>query len=314
MSFLSVVIPAYNEEANLARLVDELERNLKQCSDIRTHEVIIVDDHSSDRTFESIQNLAKASKGKIRGMRLSRRSGSHTALRAGIAGTKGDLVLCIAADGQDDPAALGRMIQKIKEGCDMVWAIREKRDEPFLSQVLTGLAYRLIRAFINQESSELNVANADFFMFNRAFADAINRCPERNTSLFGLMLWLGFKQGNVPYERRERFGGKSKWNLGSKMLLLKDWVIAFSGIPLKLIFWMGLFTATAGLLYATFIVVYSLLGLATPGWAETVILILVMGGVQMLMLGVMGEYLWRNLDETRSRPLYFIESAAGEDT
>ena len=204
------------------------------------------------------------------------------------------------------------MIQKIKEGCDIVWALRNNRDEPLLSKFYAALAYGLIKGFINSGSTEQNVANADFFMFNRPFADAINRCSERNTSLFGLMLWLGFKQGGVPYERRERFGGKSKWGLRSKMRLFKDWIIAFSGIPLKIIFWVGLWTALLGMAYAAFILIYSLLGFARPGWAETVILILVMGGIQMLMLGVMGEYLWRNLDETRSRPLYFIEALTGE--
>jgi len=269
--FLSIVIPAYNEEANIARLLAELEQSLNQCPDVREYEVVVVDDHSSDRTFETIQALAKASQGRIRGLRLSRRSGSHTALRAGIARTLGNLVLCIAADGQDDPAALGAMIQKIKESCDIVWALRNKRDEPWLSKIFASFAYGLIKVFVNSGFSEQNIANADFFMFNRPFADAINRCPERNTSLFGLLLWLGFKQGSITYERRARIEGKSKWTLRSKMRLFKDWVIGFSGIPLKLIFWIGLWTSAVGLLYAVFILVYSLMGYAKPGWAETAI-------------------------------------------
>lgn len=311
--FLSVVIPAYNEDSNIARLLTELQQSLSLCPDIREYEIIFVDDHSSDRTFETIQTLVKSTHSKIYGLRLSRRSGSHTALRAGIARARGNLVLCIAADGQDDPAALGAMIQKIKEGCAIVWALRNSRDEPWISKCITLFAYGLIKTFINSGAFEQDIANADFFMFNHQFAEAINRCPERNTSLFGLLLWLGFKQGSVPYERRERFGGKSKWGLRSKLRLFKDWIIAFSGIPLKITFWVGLVTAVLGLLYALFIFFYALMGFSQSGWAGTVILILVLGGIQMLMLGIMGEYLWRNLDETRSRPLYFIEAATGKN-
>jgi len=307
--FLSIVIPAYNEALNLPLFLGELERQVSKLSTVSDYEILVVDDHSSDGT---LQTLAGCNSAKVRGLRLSRRSGSHTALRAGIAEIKGDRVLCLAADGQDDPAALEAMTKKIEEGCDLVWALRAKREESWVSRLTAGLAYSLIKTFITQEKVDVNIANADFFMFNRRFADAINQCPERNTSLFGLMLWLGFNQGTVTYQRRERMQGKSKWNFRSKARLFADWIIGFSGIPLKMMLVVGFFSACSGLLYAFFILIYSLLGYARPGWSETAILILVMGGVQMLMLGIAGEYIWRNLDETRKRPLYFIEGRTGE--
>lgn len=305
--FLSVIIPAYNESKNIMPVVREMENVISQHPEIGDHEVIVVDDHSSDETFRKVQALREENR-RVSGFRLSRRSGSHTALRAGISRSRGDVVLCISADGQEDPRALGEMLEKIKSGCHLVWAVRKDRKEPLLSKFLAVFAYRLIRWFINSELSNVNLVNADFFMFSRSVAEAINRCPERNTSLFGLMLWLGFRQETVSYERRERLSGSSKWSFRNKVKLLADWVIAFSGIPLKFITWVGLSTAGLGFLYALFVVLYSIfVGYAFPGWAATVLLILVLGGAQMVMLGVTGEYLWRNLDETRKRPLFFVE-------
>lgn len=307
--FLSVVMPAYNESKNIVSVIREMENVISQRSDVGNHEVIVVDDHSSDDTLQKVRALREENR-RVTGIRLSRRNGSHTALRAGISQARGDVVLCISADGQEDPRAIGEMLEKIKSGCHLVWAVRKDRREPFLTKWLAVFAYRLIRWFVNQELSSVNLLNADFFMFSRSVAEAINRCPERNTSLFGLMLWLGFRQEIVNYERRQRLSGASKWSFRSKVKLLADWIIAFSGIPLKGITWIGLSTAGLGFLYALFVIFYSIfVGYPFPGWAATVVLILVLGGTQMAMLGVTGEYLWRNLDETRRRPLFFIEDS-----
>ncbi len=302
--FLSVVIPAYNEAKNIKPLVEQLDQVIGQCSDVRDYEILIVDDHSSDSTFETVESLKNM---RIHGIRLSRRSGSHTALRAGISVARGDLALCISADGQDDANILKDMVAKLKSGCHVVWGVRKKREEPFLSKLLTGCAYKLIVAFSGASATEINLSHADFFILSRKVLDAINACQERNTSFWGLLFWLGFKQGSVEYDRKSRAEGKSKWSMRSKVRLFTDWIIAFSGVPLKLISLMGFFTAALGFLYALFVICYRLLGYAKPGWAESVTLILVLGGVQMMMLGILGEYLWRNLDETRKRPLFFIE-------
>ncbi len=303
--FLSVVIPAYNEAKNIKPIVQQLDQVINQCSDIENFEILIIDDHSSDNTFEAVESLKNQ---KIHCLRLSRRSGSHTALRAGISVARGDLALCISADGQDDASVLKDMIMKLKNGCQVVWGVRKKREDPFLAKLLTGLAYRLIIVFSGAESSSMNLANADFFILSRKVIDAINACQERNTSFWGLLFWLGFRQDFVEYDRKSRIEGKSKWSMRSKVRLFTDWIIAFSGVPLKLISLMGFFTAALGFLYALFVICYTLLGYAKPGWAEPVTLILVLGGVQMMMLGILGEYLWRNLDETRKRPLFFIEN------
>jgi dolichol-phosphate mannosyltransferase len=301
--FLSVVIPAYNEEQNIPRMIAELEKNIASVNAVTRYEMIICDDHSSDGTFEEARKLNKP---EIKSIRLSRRSGSHAAIRAGFSVAKGDMVLCISADGQDNPEALAAMIQKIKEGKQIVWGVRKSRNEPFMNKQFAVLFYKLLSMFVANENN-IDLANADFYLLDRKVVNAINSCPERNTSLFGLIAWIGFKQDSVEYDRRERMSGKSKWNFNSKIRLAVDWIMAFSGLPLKIISFLGIAFAGLGFAYAAFIIIYTILGYATPGWSETAVLILVIGGVQMIMIGVIGEYLWRTLDESRNRPLFFVE-------
>lgn len=307
--FLSVVIPAYNEGQNIPRIVAELSRQISGIPDITQSEIIICDDHSSDDTLRAVEQLCNPN---VKCVRLSRRSGSHVAIRAGLSVARGDAVLCISADGQDDPAALPKMIQKIKEGKQIVWGVRSSRDEPFFKKLFAQLFYKLLSLFFAKEN-KIDLASADFYLLDRKVVDALNSCPERNTSLFGLIAWIGFKQDEVKYQRRERAIGESKWNFKSKMRLVFDWVIAFSGLPLKLISAFGILIALIGFLYAMVIIYLSLSGRTTPGFAETVILMLLLGGIQMIMIGVIGEYLWRTLDESRKRPVFFIEATSDED-
>jgi dolichol-phosphate mannosyltransferase len=204
------------------------------------------------------------------------------------------------------------MIEKLQAGADTVWALRTKREEPWQTKLFAEMFYRILNIFTGQMNNGIDYSRADFYLLNRKVVRAINSCPEASTSLFGLIIWMGFRQESVDYDRRERFSGRSKWTMSSRMKLAKDWIIAFSGIPLKLMGYLGILLAVLGFLYTLFIIAYSLLGYATPGWAETVVLVLVLGGSQLMMLGVLGEYLWRTLDETRRRPLYFLEKDSKE--
>lgn len=307
--YLSIVIPAYNEVQNIPRIVDELLCQISGITVISRSEIIICDDHSIDDTFQAVKELKVPN---LKCVRLSRRSGSHVAIRAGLSVAQGDAVLCLSADGQDDPAALPKMIQKIKAGKQIVWGVRSSRNEPFFKKQFARLFYKLLNLFFTKEKN-IDLANADFYLLDRKVVDALNSCPERNTSLFGLIAWIGFKQDAVEYQRRERAIGKSKWNFKSKMRLVFDWIIAFSGLPLKLISVFGIIIAFSGFLYALLIIYLSLSGRTTPGFAETVILVLLLGGIQMIMIGVIGEYLWRTLDESRKRPVFFIEETSDED-
>jgi glycosyltransferase involved in cell wall biosynthesis len=302
---LSVVIPAYNEELNIGETIRELKENLCGIGYIDSYDINVVDDHSSDETFKVIQSLNEEN---INCTRLSRRSGSHAAIRAGLAYSDADAVLCISADGQDDSSCVNKMIEKLQQGAKIVWALRKNRqNEPWYIRMPAQLFYRLLFWLGDSQTGDIELSRADFFLLDRDIVNAVNSCSERNTSLFGLIVWLGFKQDSVEYERGERRLGKSKWNFRSRFHLLKDWIVAFSGIPLKFMSVLGIFTAIMGFIYGIYIVINTIFGTPTPGWSSIMVAIFVLGGIQMFMLGIIGEYLWRDLDESRRRPLYFVE-------
>lgn len=307
---LSVVIPAYNEKDNIKSTIDETLEVVDTISDIDDVQVIVVDDHSDDNTFEVVKSFNEES---ISCVRLSKRSGSHTAIRAGLNISKGDAVLCISADGQEDVGVIEQMTDKWRNGAKIVWALRRHRDnESWLIRKPAQLFYCLLSWLGAGVSKEIDLSRADFFLLDRKVVEAIKQCAERNTSLFGLLVWIGFCQDFVEYDIRQRRQGKSKWNFSSRCHLAKDWIVAFSGLPLKLMTLLGLFIASVGFLYALFIVAVAILGNPVTGWASTMVVILILGGTQMTMLGVIGEYLWRNLDESRKRPLFFIEKSTEE--
>lgn len=303
--FISAVIPAFNEAENIATTVRELIATLQAAGCGDRFEIIVVDDHSSDGTREAVRGLGLDS---VRCLRLSRRSGSHTALRAGLAHAAGDAALCISADGQDNPAVLAQMIAKWQGGAEIVWALRTRREEPFMQKILAMSFYRVLESLVTTEKGDFDMARADFYLLGRRAVDAVNACSERNTSLFGLVQWLGFRQECVEYERRPRRAGESKWPVRRRLNLAWNWIIAFSGLPLRMITITGVVVALAGFVYAAFLIVCALLGRTIQGFATIVVLLVVLNGIQMIMLGLMGEYLWRNIEEARRRPLYFIES------
>jgi len=309
---LSVIIPAYNEKDNIKDTTKEISQIIESVSEIDDFQVIVVDDHSSDNTYEIINQMKDP---RIACIRLSRRSGSFTALRAGIAEAKGDVVLCISADGQDDPSSLKDMMDKWRGGANVVWALRRSRDNERLRIRIQAKAFYLLLSWlVRHNSSAIDLSRADFCLLDSRVIDAVNACYERNTSLFGLIAWLGFKQDFVEYDRRERMRGKSKWNFRSSVDLAIDWSTAFSGLPLKLTSIVGFFVLSIGFLCALLIILRALFGgIPINGWPATMVAILILGGLQMLMLGVFGEYLWRNLDESRKRPLYFIENSTLKD-
>tara|TARA_B100001093_G_C26860135_1_gene1029671 strand:+ start:4567 stop:5493 length:927 start_codon:yes stop_codon:yes gene_type:complete len=302
--YLSVIIPAFNEKESILFVLEELELVIQDLKFIENYEIIVVDDHSTDGTLEKIKNLKNS---KLSAIRLSKQSGSHNAIRAGLSVCNGDIAFYLSADGQDDPKILGDMTPLIKKGAQVVWAQRANTNEPFFSNILRILFYFALK--LTTKNTTVDPSSADYFLIGRKMIDAINTCNERNTSLYGLISWIGFKQVTIIYKRRKRARGESKWNFKSRLKLASDWIISFSGIPLRVITYLGFFTAIAGLIYAGFITALGIMELTTPGWAETIIITLFLGGVQMIMLGVTGEYIWRSLEETRKRPVFIIEES-----
>lgn len=303
---VSIVIPAYNEALIIKNTIDEVIDVLKKL-EIKEYEIIIIDDHSSDNTFELIKSINSQN---IICYRLSRNSGSHIALRTGLFYSSGDVVLCISADGQDDPNYLGEMLKKWRKGAKVVWALRENRDnENWIIRTTAKFFYKLLLWLVESKGNKIDLSRADYYLLDKVVVNAINSCHERNTSLFGLIAWLGFSQDIVEYKRRPRTIGKSGWTFENRVRLAKDWIVAFSGIPLIFATYIGFIFAISGFIYSIYILINALLGRIPPtGWSSIIIAIFIVGGIQLVIVGVIGEYLWRNLDETRRRPLYFIES------
>lgn len=303
---ISFVIPAYNESGNITFCIKELLSTVDELPDIDEVQIIVVDDHSTDNTFGVVSRMNDS---RILCLRLSRRSGSHTAIRAGLREANGDTVLSISADGQEDPGCLKQMLEKRNSGNRIIWALRKNRDNesPFL-HLPAKIFYKTLFFLAGSGQVQVDMSRADICLLDKSVVSAINSCPERNTSLIGLIIWLGFKQDSVEYDRRERISGSSKWNFRSRMVFARDWIVAFSGIPLKFASAMGILIAILGMLYAVFVIINKLFfGGPVEGWSSLIVLVLVLSGMQLTILGIVGEYLWRNLDETRKRPLFFIE-------
>ncbi len=307
----SIVIPAYNESDNIKITIQELLNAVEKIPDIHEVQLIVVDDHSNDNTYETVVSINDP---RVACLRLSRQSGSHTALRAGLKEAKGDAVLCISADGQDDPACVESMWKKWRDNVKIVWALRINRnDEPLYTRFLAKTFYRIMLWLIGAGTCKIDLSRADFYLLDNVVVKAVNSCPERNTSLFGLIAWMGFNQDFIEYERRPRRFGKSKWNFTSRFSLAKDWIMAFSGLPLKSVLPLGLTVALFGFLYALYVIINAYIGNPVEGWSSIIVVVLLLGGIQMIMLGIFGEYLWRNINESRRRPLYFIEEKEFRD-
>ncbi len=304
---LSVVTPAFNEESNLRPFYERLQAALADAG--VDWEWLIVDDHSTDGTFAAAAELAGRDP-RVRCVRLARNCGSHVGLVCGLRHTAGDCGVVLAADLQDPPEMLPALLARWQQGAQVVWAVRAGRtDEPVSSVLTSRIYYWLMRRVIGFR--ELPEEGADFFLVDRAAIDAFNRFDERNVSTFMLLAWMGFRQDKVPYDKQARVRGASGWTLALKVKLVIDSVVSFSHLPIRLMSVTGMATALVGLVYAAWVIANALFAEPPSGWTSLMVVVLVMGGIQMMMLGVLGEYLWRGVDEARKRPLYTVEATAG---
>jgi len=310
MSFLlSVVTPLFNEEDNIEPYLGRLQAVAttleKSCVSL---EVVLVDDHSTDRSPEIIKGLLDDSpRLSLKYVRLSRNSGSHTACTAGLRFCSGDAAVLIPVDLQNPPELIPRMLEQYRSGADVVWAARAGRQGATFGHKLGAwLYYALMRAVaIPQTPSR----GADFVLMGRKVIDAYNTIPEKHTSLLAMVLWMGFRQTEIDYVKQARHSGKSKWSFSRKVKLFVDSVISFSYVPIRFCTCMGALMAMVGFLYAAAVVIGRMGGwVATgTGFAALMTVLLVGQGMIMLMLGVLGEYLWRTYDEARGRPRFLVE-------
>jgi len=304
MNTISLVIPVYNEEANINALYYRLNNLNQKLADYKL-EFLFVDDCSTDMSSAILEDI-RGKDNRVQVIRLSRNSGSHAALTAGLSYCRGDAAIAIAADLQDPPEIVLELMNPWLRGSKVVWGIREKREgiglfEGFLSRTY----YSLMNALTNVKQP---ARGADVFLIDRVVIDAFKKAPEKNTSVFMLISWLGFSQSSISYPKEARYAGKTKWSMTKKFKLFFDSLISFSYAPLRLMSLMGLIAAVMGLFYGACILFNSVQGVPVPGWSSLMIVVLLIGGLQMIMLGMLGEYLWRTYDETRGRPRYVIES------
>ncbi len=302
---ISVVAPVYNEEDVLPELVRRVRAVMEETGE--TWELVLVDDGSRDRSAQIIAELHEADP-RVTGVSFSRNFGFQIAVTAGLDHAQGDAVIVTDADLQDPPEVYPRMIAKWREGYDVVYGIRTSREgETWFKLATAKLFYRLIYSIT---SVEIPLDTGDFRLIDRRVVDAIRHMPERNRFLRGMIPWVGFRQTGIEYERVARFAGDSKFAKVSQMLpFAVDAVTSFSYFPLRIATYLGFIIAVISSLAILTVVLLRLFGPDTPllGQATTLVAVLFLGSVQLISLGIIGEYLGRIYDEVRGRPLYLVD-------
>jgi dolichol-phosphate mannosyltransferase len=303
---ISIVTPAFNEAENLkglhARIVETMTTLAVKW------EWIVVDDHSRDGTFAVIQRLSAAD-ARVRGVRLARNSGSHVAIACGMNLAAGDAVIMMAGDLQDPPETIGAMVERWSRGAQVVWAVRRSRPGDRSHAGFAAIYYWIVRKVVGLR--EMPERGADFFLADRRVVDAFRAFPERTTSLFTHLTWMGFRQEHVEYDKQPRAAGASGWTLARKIRLVVDSVTAFSNAPLR---WCAYFGA-ALLAVALVLTIVGITLLPGLGGGLLIVLAVFIGlsGVQMLALATVGEYVWSALAEARRRPQYVIEASTSDE-
>ncbi|MBU0763366.1 MAG: glycosyltransferase family 2 protein [Bacteroidetes bacterium] len=301
---ISIVIPLYNEEKNITPLYNELAPALKELCNY--YEILFVDDGSRDKSFDIIRQLSAQDSG-VRGISLSRNFGHQVALMAGLEHSTGNVVITMDADLQHPPQFIREMYKAWQDGYDIVNTRREDiKNLGFIKRVTSKLFYMLINLL---SDVRIESASADFRLLSRKVVDSFTSIRERDRFTRGLISWMGYKQTIIDYMQPERFAGKSKYSLKKMLRFGIDGITSFSSKPLRLSFYCGLFILLCGIAYTIYAVVQYFLGVTAPGWASILISVLIIGGFQLLSLGIIGEYIARIFNESKARPLYFVKDA-----
>jgi dolichol-phosphate mannosyltransferase len=301
---VSVVVPALNEADNVPGLMTRFGE-LAAAHPRYAFELVVVDDGSSDATTDLVLRLAKPDQ-KVTVVQLARTFGSHYAISAGLARCEGDCAVVLGADLQEPPELLGEFLGKWEAGHQIVWGVRRTRTgRSFANELASKMFSVLFTRYANLAGYPPEGPSG--VLVDRCVIDELARLPERNRNVMGLIAWLGFTQTRVDYDQVARRHGKSRWTKRKMVKLAVDSLISFSSMPLRACTFTGIGVALAGLAYAVFLVVRAILGVSTPsGWPTVLVIMLVLGGMQLAVIGVMGEYLWRAVEEVRGRPLFVV--------
>ncbi len=303
----SFVIPVYNE----AEVFPELRRRMTALLDSldAPGEVVLVDDGSRDGSYEAMVELHRADP-RFKVVQFSRNFGHQIAVTAGLDHAQGRAVVILDADLQDPPELIPEMIRRWREGYDVVYAVRRRREgENAFKKATAAVFYRALRRLTG---IDVPLNTGDFRLVDRAVVDAITAMPEGGRFLRGMFAWAGFRQIGVAFDRPQRHAGKTKYPLGKMIRLATDGLLSFSSLPLKMALHVGWIVAAVSFLYGL-VAIITRLGpfAAAPGWASLVVLVTFLGGVQLMALGVLGQYLARVFDEVRHRPLYLVRRTHG---
>jgi dolichol-phosphate mannosyltransferase len=277
----------------------------KILGELGDYEIVMVDDGSGDDSW-SVMNKIRELDDNVKCVRLSRNFGEHAALLAGLSNCTGDCAVTKQADLQEDSELILRMYEKWKEGNKVVLAVREERDEPALKKFFANLYYSIVRTVIDKKMPK---GGFDCYLLDRQAIEVLLRLDEKNSSLSLQVLWMGFKSDNVYFHRKDREVGESRWTLSKKIKLVVDSMMSFSYFPIKFMSGMGTVMAILAFIWIICVIIeYFCTGTPVRGWSTLMCLVLFSTGMILLMLGVLGEYLWRALDASRKRPVFIVDS------
>jgi glycosyltransferase involved in cell wall biosynthesis len=308
-NLVSVVVPVYNEAEVIGEMYRRLTHVASNLPDLE-YELVVVDDGSRDESYAALVALARRDP-RLRVLKLSRNFGHQTAITAGIDVARGDAVVIIDADLQDPPEVIPEMVQRWRDGFDVVYGVRAKRaGETMMKLATASVFYRMLHRMTN---ISIPVDAGDFRLMSRRAADQLRAMREKDRFVRGLISWIGFRQASVPYHREARFAGTTKYPLRKMLKFAVDGLTSFSTLPLKLATWMGYLASAFAFIYLASVFVQKWLGRTVEGWATIMVAMLFMGGVQLICLGIMGEYIGRIFTEAKDRPLYVVEEFVNGD-
>ena len=305
---LSVVVPVYNEEEVVEALHSRLLQVLQPA--VESFEIVFVNDGSKDRTPAMVDSIC-SSDPRFKALHFSRNFGHQAAVTAGLHAVTGNVIVVIDADLQDPPELILEMMAKWREGFDVVYAQKKRREgvDPFRKSAYY-IYYRLLR---NLTDIEVPPDTGDFCLMDRKIVDLLNSMPERNRYIRGLRAWLGFRQTAIHFERPARYAGETKYPFRRMVALAVDGILALSKAPLRLAMYFGFFASAVSFVLLVYFLLERLFGPGNlaRGWASTIVVILFLGGVQLICLGVIGEFIGRIYDEVKQRPLYIVGRSTG---
>lgn len=302
MSKISIVVPVYYNSDTLMLLYEDMkEKILHKLGD---YEIVFVDDGSGDNSWE-IMNQIREMDERVQCVKLSRNFGEHAALLAGLSVCTGDCAVTKQADLQEDSEIILEMYDSWKKGNKVVLAVRSDRDEGAVKKFFANLYYVIVRKFINKR---MPAGGCDCYLLDRQVIQVLELLDEKNSSLTLQVLWAGFQTDHIYFHRKDREIGKSRWTLGKKIKLVMDSMMSFSYFPIRLMSTVGVIFCIVAVLMAIEVIVEKVtIGTPILGWASIMCVLLVSSGLIMLMLGMLGEYIWRALDASRNRPPYLID-------